>query len=63
MSQREFVTKVVGSGVDGDQEVVLVYRHGDKISVVATAEKNGDAEVILDRAAAASLAEALAEAA
>ena len=62
MDPRELVTKVVGTGVEGDQGVILVYRQGDRISVVATAEKNGDAEVILDRVAAASLAAALAQA-
>ena len=57
--QRELVIKVDGKGVDDDAGSILVYRLGDQVSLVATAEKNGDAEVILDKATAAALAEAL----
>jgi hypothetical protein len=57
--QREFVVRVDGRGVDDDAGTILVYRLGDQVSLVATAEKNGDAEVILDKAATSALAEAL----
>lgn len=57
--EREPVIRVDGRGVDDDAGSILVYRVGDKVSLVATAEKGGDAEVILDRAATAALAEAL----
>lgn len=57
--ERELVIKVQGRGVDDDAASVLVYRLGQRISLVATAEKSGDAEVILDRATVATLAEAL----
>jgi hypothetical protein len=60
--ERELVIKVDGRGVDDDAGSILVYRHGEHVSLVVTAEKGGDAEVILDRATAAALAEALAEA-
>ena len=59
MPEREFVIRVDGKGVDGDAGVILVYRLGDSISLVATAEKNGDAEVVLDAVAAGLLIEAL----
>ncbi len=59
MSEREFVIRVDGRGVDGDDGSILVYRQGDRVSLVATAEKNGDAEVVLDKVAVAALAEAL----
>ncbi len=57
--EREHVIRVDGRGVDGDAGSILVYRSGDRVALVATAEKNGDAEVILDKAAANALAEAL----
>ena len=57
--QRELVIRVDGRGVDDDAGSILVYRLGDQVSLVATAEKNGDAEVILDKAATMALAEAL----
>ena len=57
--ERELIAKVEGRGVDNDAGTVLVYRLGDQVSLVATAEKNGDAEIILGKAAAAALAEAL----
>ena len=57
--ERELVIRVDGRGVDGDGGSILVYRSGDRVSLVATSEKNGDAEVILDKAAANALAEAL----
>ena len=59
MNKREHVIKVEGAGVDNDTGFVLVYDCGDRVSLVASAEKNGDAEVILDKAATAALAEAL----
>jgi hypothetical protein len=59
ISERVFVIRVDGRGVDGDVGSILVYHKGERISSVATAEKNGDAEVILDKAAVAALAEAL----
>jgi hypothetical protein len=57
--ERKLVIKVDGRGVDDDAGSILIYTQGEKISLVATAEKNGDAEVVLDRVAAAVLAEAL----
>ncbi len=57
--EREFVIRVDGRGVDDDAGSILVYRVGDHVSLVATAEKNGDAEIILDKAAVIALAEAL----
>jgi hypothetical protein len=57
--ERELVIRVDGQGVDDDAGSIVVYRLGDQVSLVATAEKNGDAEVILDKAAAIALAEAL----
>jgi len=57
--ERELVTKVYGRGVDDDAAIILVYRFGESVSLVATAEKSGDAEVILDKSAVAALAEAL----
>lgn len=57
--ERELVIKVQGRGVNDDAASVLVYRLADRISLVATAEKGSDAEVILDRAAAVALANAL----
>ena len=59
MNDRELVIRVDGKGVDDDAGSILVYRFGDRVSLVATAEKNGDAEIILDKTAAAKLAEAL----
>ena len=59
MSEREFVIRVDGQGVDGDAGSILVFRQGDCVSLVATAEKNGDAEVVLDKVAVAALAESL----
>ena len=57
--EREIVIKVQGRGVDDDAACILIYRVGDRVSFVATAEENGDAEVILDKAAAVELANAL----
>ena len=57
--ERELVIRVDGRGVDDDAGSILVYRLGEQVSMVATEEKNGDAEVILDKAATALLAEAL----
>jgi len=57
--ERELVIRVDGQGVDDDAGSIVVYRLGDQVSLVATAEKSGDAEVILDKAAAIALAEAL----
>jgi hypothetical protein len=57
--ERELVIRVDGRGVDEDAGSILVYRLGEQVFLVATAEKNGDAEVILDKAATALLAEAL----
>jgi len=57
--ERKLIITVDGRGVDDDAGSILVYRYGENISLVATAEENGDAEVILDRAAAVALAEAL----
>ena len=59
MSKREHVLKVEGAGVDNDAGFILVYDCGDRVSLVASAEKNGDAEIILDKAATAALADAL----
>jgi hypothetical protein len=59
MTKREQVIKVDGAGVDNDAGFILVYDCGDRVSLVASAEKNGDAEIILDKAATAALAEAL----
>jgi len=59
MNKRERVIKVDGTGVDDDAGFILVYDCGNQVSLVASAEKNGDAEVILDKAATAALAEAL----
>jgi hypothetical protein len=59
MNKREQVIKVDGAGVDNDAGFILVYDCGDRVSLVASAEKNGDAEIILDKAATAALAEAL----
>jgi hypothetical protein len=60
--ERELIAKVEGRSVDNDTGTVLVYRLGDQVSLVATAEKNGDAEIILSKAAAAALAEGLTKA-
>jgi hypothetical protein len=57
--ERELIAKVEGRGVDNDAGAILVYRVGDQVSLVATAEKNGDAEIILGKAAAMALSEAL----
>jgi alpha-D-ribose 1-methylphosphonate 5-phosphate C-P lyase len=57
--ERELIAKVEGHGVDNDAGAILVYRFGDKVSLVATAEKNGDAEIILSKAAAMALSDAL----
>jgi hypothetical protein len=57
--ERKFVAKVESQGVDSDPGSVLVYRLGEQVSVVATAEKSGDVEIILDKAATFALAEAL----
>jgi hypothetical protein len=57
--ERELIAKVEGRGVDNDAGAVLVYRVGDQVSLVATAEKNGDTEIILGKAAAVALSEAL----
>jgi hypothetical protein len=59
MNKREQVIKVDGAGVGNDAGFILVYDCGDRVSLVASAEKNGDAEVILDKTATAALAEAL----
>jgi hypothetical protein len=58
MNKREYVIKVDGAGVDNDAGFILVYDCGDHISLVASAEKNGDAEVFLNKAATAALGEA-----
>jgi len=58
MNKREHVIKVEGAGADNDAGFILVYDCGDRVSLVASTEKNGDAEIILDKSAAA-LAEAL----
>jgi hypothetical protein len=57
--QRELVIKLDGKGVDDDAGFILVYRCGDHVSLVASAEKNGDAEIVLDQAGVASLCGAL----
>jgi hypothetical protein len=57
--ERELVIRVDGRGVDDDAGSIVIYRLGDQVSLVATAETNGDAEVILDKATASALAEAL----
>jgi len=59
--ERELIIRVDGRGSDGDAGSVLVYWSTDGVSLVATAEKNGDAEVILDRGGVAALAKALSE--
>lgn len=59
MNKREQVIKVDGVGVDNDAGFILVYDCGDRVSLVASAEKNGDAEIILDKFATAALAQAL----
>ena len=57
--ERELVIKVECKGVDDDSASVLIYRLGDRVSLVATAERGGDAEVVLDKTTALALAEAL----
>jgi len=57
--ERKLLTRVDGRGVDDDAGSILVYRVGDYVSLVATAEKDGDTEVILDKAATKAHAEAL----
>jgi hypothetical protein len=59
MNQRERVIKIDGKGVEDDVGFIVVYDCGDHVSLVASTEKNGDAEVNLDKAATAALAEAL----
>ena len=59
MSKREHVLKVEGADFDNDAGFILVYDCGDRVSLVASTEKNGDAEIILDKSATAALAEAL----
>jgi hypothetical protein len=59
MNEREQIIKVDGKGVDDDTGFILVYRWGSHVSLVVSSEKNGDGEVILDKAATAALAEAL----
>jgi len=59
MSKREHVFKVENADVDNEAGFILVYDCGDRVSLVASAEKNGDAEIILDKAATAALADAL----
>jgi hypothetical protein len=50
---------VEGRGVDDDPGIILIYRLGEQVSLVATSEKGGDAEVILERAVVAALSDAL----
>jgi hypothetical protein len=57
--ERELVARVEGRGVDDDPGIILIYRLGEQVSLVATSENGGDAEVILDRAAVAAFSEAL----
>lgn len=57
--ERKLLIRVDGRGIDEDAGIILLYRIGDRVSLVATVEKDGDAEIILDKAAAAVLAEAL----
>ena len=59
MGEHEFVIRVDGRGVDGDAGSILFYCLGDCVSLVATVEKNGDAEAVLAPATTASLDEAL----
>jgi hypothetical protein len=61
MAERELIIRIDGLGVDDDTGMILVYRVGDQVSLVATAENNGDAEIVLDKAATAKLAQALKE--
>lgn len=57
--QRELISKTEGTGVDGDQGMVLVYRLLDRVSIVATSRKNGDAEIIIRESEARKLGQAL----
>jgi hypothetical protein len=57
--ERELVARVEGRGVDDDPGIILIYRLGEQVSLVATSENGGDAEVILDRAVVAALSDAL----
>lgn len=59
MNHREIITRLDGTGVDGDKGTLLIYRIGDDFSIVATTEQNGDAEVILDKSAMQQLVQAL----
>ena len=59
MNRRERVIKVEGTGVDNDAGFILVYDCGDRVSLVASAEKSGDTEIISNKSATAALAEAL----
>jgi hypothetical protein len=57
--ERELVARAERRGVDDDPGIILIYRLGDRVSLVATSENGGDAEIVLDRAAVAALSEAL----
>jgi len=57
--KRELVIRVEGRGTEGDGGSVILYRLGERILLLTTVEKNGEAEVVLDKGAAAALAEAL----
>jgi hypothetical protein len=57
--ERELVAHVEGRGVDDDLGIILIYRLGDRVSLIATSENGGDAEIVLERAAVAALSEAL----
>ncbi len=60
--QRKLLIKVEGQDVDGSPAMVLVYELGEQVSLLATTQIDGDAEVLLDKARAATLAEALSRA-
>lgn len=57
--ERKLLIRVDGRGTNEDAGIILLYRIGDRVSLVATVEKDGDAEIMLDKASAAALAEAL----
>ncbi len=59
MTERIPLGRIACRGVDDDEATILVYRVGTQISLVATAQKGGDAEVLLDADQVKSLAEDL----
>lgn len=59
MNEREQLGQVKCRSVDGDLTLVSVYRIGDRLSLVASIEHDGDYEVLLEMPEAEALSEML----